>query len=130
MGHPCAAVCCVRAAFGLVAGLVVAVALMLLSPASSALAATIIVNTATDETGAGGTTCSLRDAIQAVDNGSNFGGCSASGSYGNTDTIRFGILDLFLFPCVKRIAVGADSSASGQPLPTITKPVVIDGYSQ
>lgn len=31
--------------------------------------------------------CSLREAIQSINNGSDFGGCTASGSYGASDTV-------------------------------------------
>src|SRR5437764_5652934 len=47
---------------------------MLLSMSSSALAATITVNTTTDETGQSGH-CSLRDAITAANSDTKQGGC-------------------------------------------------------
>jgi uncharacterized repeat protein (TIGR01451 family) len=50
-------------------------------------AATINVNTTIDQFGTG-VECSLREAIQSVNLGSNFGGCSATGEpYGNEEEI-------------------------------------------
>ncbi|GEM_PF-2306539 len=50
-------------------------------------AATITVNTLVDEWNTGGN-CSIREALDSVRQGSNQRGCSATGPYGSTDTIR------------------------------------------
>ncbi len=58
-------------------------------PTLDAQAATIFVNTTTDELDniVPNNKCSLREAIISANNNSNFGGCTSSGSYG-TDTVR------------------------------------------
>jgi CSLREA domain-containing protein len=55
----------------------------------AASAATIAVNTTADDSGAN-PTCSVREAVQSVNNGANFGGCIATivpNAYGTADEI-------------------------------------------
>lgn len=59
---------------------------LLLTLAAFAEAATITVDTFTDEYGSGGA-CSLREAVESANDNADFGGCAHIGSYG-TDTIN------------------------------------------
>jgi len=60
-----------------------------------ALAATITVNTATDDFGSNLSNCSLREAIESANDNFDFGGCSHSGVYGDlfADNINLPELD-------------------------------------
>jgi CSLREA domain-containing protein len=108
---------------GLIGALVV-----LSSPVASA--ATITVTTAVDEITPNSGTVSLREAITAINAGNSLGDpdivTQNPGTFGTNDTINFNIAG----SGVKTINVGANASASGIPLPTITKKVVINGYTQ
>lgn len=58
---------------------------------SSALAATITVNTQFDEWDTSpNASCSIREAVNSINTQGNFGGCNASGAYGTNDTINLG----------------------------------------
>jgi CSLREA domain-containing protein len=52
----------------------------------AALAATVTVNTATDDFGSVGANCSLREAIQSANTNADFGGCAGTGLYGDAIT--------------------------------------------
>jgi CSLREA domain-containing protein len=70
-------------------GAVLGLSLGALALPVAAGAATIAPNTTTDEADAGGT-CSLREAVQSVNNAANFGGCTATivpNAYGVADEI-------------------------------------------
>jgi len=67
-------------------GLVVMLAVQLALMNTPAHAATIAPDTFADEYGTGAS-CSLREAIQSINSGANFGGCTAAGAYGTSDTI-------------------------------------------
>src|SRR5262249_25898803 len=73
---------------------------------------------------------SLREAITAINAGNDLTDPDITaqnpGTFGSNDTINFNINA----SGVQTINVGSDASAAGIPLPTITKPVLIDGYSQ
>jgi CSLREA domain-containing protein len=74
--------------------------------APAALAATpIVVTTTADEFG-GGVGCSLREAIQSANTGSNFGGCTGANAAANTITLPAGTYTL-------TGAADEDSNASG-----------------
>jgi len=102
----------------------------LLLSAAGALAATITVNTASDDIIPNDGSVSLREAITAMNAGANLGDpdiiAQNPGTFGVNDTINFSIPGTG----VQIINVGTDSSATGIPLPTIVKPVSINGYSQ
>ena len=90
--------------------LVAAVTTCLVAPAS-APAATITPTITADEYSnpTPDTGCSLRESVQSLAQGSNFGGCAASGSYGATDTIQLpaGSYALTIAPA------GTDDNATG-----------------
>jgi hypothetical protein len=73
---------------------------------------------------------SFREAITAINAGNNLGDpdivAQNPGTFGTNDTINFNIPGAG----VKTINVGTDPSASGIALPTITKPLTINGYTQ
>jgi CSLREA domain-containing protein len=63
---------------GVAAALVIAAALAI--PSAASAASVIVVDTTADENGgAGGSGCSLREALASANTNSNFGGCSGSG---------------------------------------------------
>lgn len=72
--------------------------------ARAAQAATITVNTTTDEYNTG-VSCSLREAIQAANNDAAFGGCPAGSG---ADTITFGVNGTFLIT----LSPGPDENAN------------------
>jgi hypothetical protein len=87
-----------------------------------ASAATLIVNGTADAsppvTNDG--VCSLREAMQAIINAANFGDClNSGGAYGTADTVNFNIT-----------GAGVHTINAAATLPVITKPMLIDGYSQ
>src|SRR5204863_9918880 len=108
--------------------LVVSVLVLLWS--QSAHAATITVKTTADEITPNNGSVSLREAITAINAGNNLGDpdivAQNPGTFGTNDTINFNIAGAG----VKPISVGTDPSASGFGLPTIIKPLTINGYSQ
>ena len=98
-----------------------AAAVFLAAPAAAA-AATITV-TGTGDTVVVDGAVTLREAITSINNGSNVNAdVVAVGVYGTSDTINFDIMG----GCATVCTVTLLSS----PLPTITKPVIINGYSQ
>ncbi len=81
--------------------------------------ATITVTSTNDDLAVDGTV-SLREAISSINAGANVNAdVVAVGTYGTNDTIDFLIR-----------GAGVQTIAVASALPTITKPVVIDGYSQ
>jgi len=87
---------------------------------ASALAATITVNSNADTVANDGV-CTLREAIIAANTDTASGGAAGECAAGSgTDTIQFAIPG----GGVHTITLG------GSPLPTITQPVTIDGYTQ
>jgi CSLREA domain-containing protein len=95
---------------------------MVVLVAFDASAATLVVNGTADasppDTGDG--ICSLREAMQSIINAANFGNClNSGGAYGTADTINFNIT-----------GAGVHTIYAAATLPVITKPMLIDGYSQ
>src|SRR5947209_8491362 len=92
--------------------------------------AVITVTTVTDDLTPNDGSVSLREAITAVNAGNDLGDPDITaenpGTFGTNDTINFNIPGAG----VQTINVGSAASASGIPLPNITKPVKIDGYTQ
>src|SRR5262249_22580183 len=92
--------------------------------------ATITVTTVADDLTPNDGSMSLREAITALDAGNALGDpdvvAQNPGTFGSNDTIRFAIPGAGLHT----ISVGSDASASGLALPALTKPALIDGYSQ
>jgi hypothetical protein len=109
-----------------------ALLLLLLAPAASALAATLFVDTTVDENDNTNGVVSLREAIAAINAGTDGAAVDLPthhvgvDPYGTNDTITFNISGAG----VKTINVGAAASALNLPLPTIGKPLVIEGYTQ
>jgi hypothetical protein len=81
----------------------------------------IVTVTGTGDTIANDGFVTLREAITSINTGSNVGDALASGAYGQNDTIRFNIAGAPGTIHTIRPLIG---------LPAITKPVLIDGYSQ
>jgi len=112
------------------ARLAVAGVFVLLLSAAGALAATITVTVTTDDITPNDGTVSLREAITAINAGNSLGDpdiiAQKPGIYGVNDTINFNIPGTG----VHIINVGTAFDALGIPLPTIVKPVSINGYSQ
>ncbi len=97
------------------------VAFALLHPLR-AHAATITVTTTADETVATDASASLREAITSINNQADTGAdvtANRVGAYGVNDTITFNIP-----------GAGVHMISGGSALPTIAKPMTIDGYSQ
>jgi hypothetical protein len=94
----------------------------------AAQAATIRVTTATDDVIPNDGGVSLREAITAINAGNNLGDpdiiSQIPGIFGTNDTINFTIPGS---PIV--IKVGSDASALNIPLPSLTKPVLINTAS-
>src|SRR5229473_6453987 len=92
--------------------------------------ATITVTTSADDITPNDGSVSLREAITAVNAGNDLGDPDITaqnpGTFGVNDTINFNINAAG----VQTINVGTDASAAGIPLPTIVKPVIINGYTQ
>jgi CSLREA domain-containing protein len=92
--------------------------------------AVITVTTVTDDITPNDGTVSLREAITAINAGNDLGDpditAQSPGTFGVNDTINFNITGAG----VQTINVGTDASATGIPLPTIVKPVTINGYTQ
>jgi CSLREA domain-containing protein len=98
--------------------------------ATPAFSATITVNTTADDVTPNDGSVSLREAISAINAGNNLGDpdiiAQNPTAFGTNDTIDFNISGTG----EHRIAVGTDASATGIPLPTITRSVTINGTSQ
>ena len=113
--------CLLRLSFACLLGL-----LFLLLPHAAA-AATITVTTTADDLTPNDGTVSLREAITAINAGSNLGdpdiSAQSPGTFGVNDTINFNISG----SGVKTINVGSTGLGA---LPAITKPVTINGYKQ
>lgn len=103
--------------------------LLLLTLAGPAGAATITVNTATDDFGAVTTNCSLREAIQSANNNLDFGGCTHTGVYGAaiTDNINLPTIAAGSFFTLTRFT-GHDDANNSTDL-DITGNVNINGVS-
>lgn len=103
-------------------------ALAALALATSASAATITATTTADDLTPNDGTVSLREAITAINAGNNLGDPDITaqnpGTFGSSDTIDFNIPGSGLH----RILVGAGNSFGS--LPTLIRPVLIDGTSQ
>jgi hypothetical protein len=112
----------------LITGLLLAGGLTV-SPAAAS-AATITVTAPADDITPNDGTVSLREAITSINAGNNLGDpdivAEAPGVYGTNDTINFNISGSGRHV----ISVGTSPSAPGQVLPTIIKPVTINGYFQ
>jgi hypothetical protein len=109
-----------RRHLGRIAGSVLGVLLLLWSQSVSAA---VISVTGTGDTIANDTFATLREAITSMNNQADVNGditVNRVGTYGTNDTINFSIPGAG----VKTISV------TGSALPTITKPVTINGYSQ
>src|SRR5438093_2025619 len=104
-----------------------AVVAAVLAYAAPASAVTITVNTASDDQTPNDGSVSLREAIKAIKAGNTLGdpniASQSSGVYGTDDTIRFDIPGAGLHT----IHVGSDSSASGIPLPSLSRSMLISG---
>jgi CSLREA domain-containing protein len=113
--------CLLRLSFACLVGLI-----FLLLPHAAA-AATITVTTTADDLTPNDGTVSLREAITAINAGSNLGdpdiSAQSPGTFGVNDTIIFNISG----SGVKTINVGGNGLGA---LPAITKPLTINGYMQ
>jgi hypothetical protein len=91
--------------------------------ATPAFSATITVTTTADDITAGDGSVSLREAITAIDAGNGLGDSDITaqipGIFGSSDTINFNIS-----------GSGRHTISPASALPTLTKPVLIDGTSQ
>lgn len=99
-----------------------AVALAGVISSPGAFAATLVVNGTADASppATSDGVCSLREAMQAIINAADFGDCvNGGGAYGTTDTVNFNIA-----------GSGVHTINAAATLPTITKTMLIDGYSQ
>ena len=106
------------------------IGLLVLLWSQTAPAATITVTTVGDDLTPNDGSVSFREAITAINAGNNLGDpniiAQNPGTFGTNDTINFNIPGAG----VKTINVGSDPSASGIALPTIIKPLTINGYMQ
>ena len=93
--------------------------------------ATIMVTTAADDNTPNDGSVSLREAIQAINNGSAGTDLDISnqnpGTFGTSDTIDFAIPQPGTGPIVQTINVGNTGNGA---LPALLKPVLIDGYPE
>ena len=92
--------------------LMLAISIAVAVAASAAHAASITVNTATDDFGSVGSNCSLREAIESANNNADFGGCVSTGIYNAaiTDVITLPTLGAGGFFTLTR--TGTDDSNS------------------
>jgi CSLREA domain-containing protein len=94
----------------------------------------ISVTTAADDITPNDGTVSLREAITAINAGNDLGDSDITaqmpGTFGVSDSINFNIPGPFPLLAPFQINVGSDASAPNIPLPAITKPVTINGWSQ
>jgi len=94
----------------------------------------ISVTTAADDITPNDGSVSLREAITAINAGNNLGDpdimAQNPGTFGVNDSINFDIPGPFPLQVPFQINVGSDASAPNIPLPAITKPVTINGYTQ
>jgi hypothetical protein len=109
----------------------VAVSMVLLVVSASASRAAIIaVTTTADDITPNDGSVSFREALTATNAGNDLGDPDITaqnpGTFGTNDTIVFNIAG----GGVRTINVGTDASAAGIPLPTIHRPVLINGYTQ
>ena len=104
--------------YGLLTALLIGVGGVLAAPSQAALAATIVVNTATDEN-TSNVDCSLREAITAANTDAANNGCTTGSG---ADVIEFQITGSGVRTITPLLALGG--------LPAITTPVTIDGCSQ
>lgn len=90
---------------------------------SQVFAATIAVTSTDDTVSPGDGNVTLREAIISINTGNDLGdpdiAAQNPGLYGTNDTINFNIT-----------GAGVHTIAPASPLPDITKPVLIDGYTQ
>jgi hypothetical protein len=108
---------------------VLAIVAALLWPAASAEAATIIVTNANDTTNTGDGV-SLREAILSINAGANANAdVIPTGAYGTNGAIHFNIPAASDPGCAVATGVCTIAVAAGG-LPTVTRTVTIDGYSQ
>jgi len=108
----------------------IAAGVALILTCKTAGAATVTVTTAVDDLSPSNGSVSLREAITAINAGNDLGDADiaahTSGAFGTTDSIEFDIPG----DGVHTISLGADASAPDTPLPPVTKPLTIDGYTQ
>ncbi|HVS80710.1 MAG TPA: CSLREA domain-containing protein, partial [Pyrinomonadaceae bacterium] len=99
----------------------------IVSPSGDAI---ITVTTTADDITPNDGSVSLREAITASNAGNDLGDPDITaqnpGTFGPLNTINFNIPGVG----VKTINVGSSASAAGIPLPSIVKPVEINGYTQ
>jgi len=92
--------------------------------------ALITVTTTADDLTPNDGTVSLREAITAINAGNDLGDADITaqhpGAFGTSDTIKFNIFGSA--GAGPQINVGSDASAPNQPLPALTRPMVIDGF--
>src|SRR5438552_10550829 len=92
--------------------------------------ATITVNSKADDLTPNDGSVSLREAITALNAGNDLGDPDITaqnpGTFGSNNTINFNVNAAG----VRTINVGTDPSAAGISLPTIVKPLTINGYTQ
>src|SRR5438552_2372448 len=92
--------------------------------------ATITVTTVADDVTPNDGTVSLREAITAINSGNAAAfpeiALQNPGTFGTNDTINFNIP----MAGVQTINVGASAGATGIPLPTIIRPLTINGDTQ
>jgi hypothetical protein len=97
---------------------------------SGPLAATVTVTGVVDDINPNNGAVTFREAITAINAGNALGDpdivAQNPGIFGVNDTIKFDIAGRG----VHTINVGTGVNVSGVPLPVVTKPVLIDGYSQ
>jgi CSLREA domain-containing protein len=90
---------------------------------TAALGATVGVNTGADDLDAvADSDCSLREAIASVNQGSSFGGCTATGTYGTADAVTLGSGS---FTLTRAPGVSNDNNDDGDL--DVLKPVSING---
>ena len=115
---------------GLVAAVAVVGAFAWATPASAAV---ITVTTTQDDVTPSDGAVSLREAITAVNAGNDLGDPDISsqnptlpGPFGSNDSIHFNVS----LPGQQTILVGSSTSATGLPLPSLTKPMTLDATTQ
>ena len=124
---------CHRRSIYLLSGVIIAASVaasLLAVPFETAIAATIVVTTVSDDLTPNDGSVSLREAITAINVGTNLGDpdiiAEGPGTFGSSDAINFNIPG----SGVRTIQVGASASAASIALPSVTKTVNISGYSQ
>jgi CSLREA domain-containing protein len=93
--------------------------------------AVVTVTTAADDNTPNDGSVSLREAIQAINNGSAGGDTDITnqspGAFGSNDTIHFAVPQPAPGPVVQTINVGGTGLGA---LPALLKPMTVDGYSE